>query len=114
MINRVILIGRLGKDPETKMIGNSSVSNFSLCTSEKFKDKAGQKQDKTEWHNIVVWKRLAEIAQQYLKKGSLIYLEGKIQTRMWEKGGEKKYSTEIVGNQIQMLGSKREDGDLPI
>ncbi len=103
-VNKVILIGHLGKDPEMRATaGGMQVANFSLATSERSKDKT----EKTEWHNIVMFDRQAEIAGQYLRKGSLVYLEGKIQTRKWQdKDGNDRYTTEIVANQMTMLGSK--------
>ena len=106
-VNKVILIGNLGKDPEMKTTpGGSTVTVFSLATSEKYTDKNQQKQEKTEWHNIVMWGKLAETANQYLKKGSTCYLEGKITTRSWDdKDGKKVYRTEIVTNTMQFLGS---------
>ena len=109
-VNKVILIGNLGKDPEMKTTpGGSTVTVFSLATSEKYTDKNQQKQEKTEWHNIVMWGKLAETANQYLKKGSTCYLEGKITTRSWDdKDGKKVYRTEIVANIMQFLGSPGE------
>jgi single-strand DNA-binding protein len=107
-VNKVILVGRLGKDPEVKKMTNGeSVTNATLATSENFKDKSGAKQEKTEWHNLVFYRRLAEIAGQYLRKGSLVYVEGKIQTRKWQtKEGQDRYTTEIIVSEMQMLGSK--------
>ena len=107
-VNKVILVGRLGKDPETRyMTSGEAVTNVSLATSENWKDKSGEKQEKTEWHNLVFYRRLAEIAGEYLKKGSLIYVEGKLQTRKWQtKEGQDRYTTEIIVDQMQMLGSK--------
>ncbi len=97
-VNKVILIGRLGKDPETRyMTSGEAVTNATLATSENWKDKSGEKQEKTEWHNLVFYRRLAEIAGEYLKKGSQIYVEGKLQTRKWQtKEGQDRYTTEIV------------------
>lgn len=109
MINKVILVGNLGKDPETKQLENNQVTNFSLATSESYKDKSGNKVNQTEWHNIVLWGKLAEIAQRYLTKGDRIYLEGKIRTEKWVKDGETKYRTTIVGNTLQMLSTKSEE-----
>ncbi len=104
-VNKVILIGNLGRDPETKYVGETTVCNFSIATSEKWKDKnSGQSQEKTEWHRIVCWRRLAEICSQYLKKGSQVYVEGKLQTRSWEQDGSTRYTTEIVANSVQFLG----------
>ncbi len=106
-INKVILIGHLGKDPEIRYTPNNvPVASFSLATSERFKDKSGNWQDRTEWHNIVAWQRTAEIAQEYLKKGRQVYIEGRIQTRSWDdkNTGEKKYRTEIVVTDLVLLG----------
>ena len=104
-VNKVILVGNLGKDPEIKNLDSGSkVVNFSVATSESFKDKSGNKQTTTEWHNVVFWGKLADIAETYLKKGSKIYLEGKIKTRSWEQDGVKKYATDIVGTSLTMLG----------
>jgi single-strand DNA-binding protein len=107
-VNKVILVGRLGKDPETRYMTNGeAVTNVTLATSENWKDKNGEKQERTEWHNLVFYRRLAEIAGEYLKKGSQIYVEGKIQTRKWQdKEGKDRYTTEIIVNEMQMLGSK--------
>src|SRR5580700_11341236 len=110
-VNKVILVGRLGRDPETRYTGGGqAVANFSLATDESYKDKSGERQKRTEWHKIVVWGKQAEIAQQYLKKGSLIYVEGRIQSREWQdKEGQKRTSFEIVANNFRMLGG-RADG----
>jgi single-strand DNA-binding protein len=107
MINKAILVGRLGRDPEIKYTPNGvAIVNFSMATDEVWK-KDGQKQSKTEWHRIVVFDKLAEICSQYLSKGKLIYIEGKIQTREWtDKEGGKRYTTEIVANEMKMLDSK--------
>ncbi len=107
-VNKVILIGRLGKDPETRyMTSGEAVTNCTLATSENWKDKSGEKQEKTEWHNLVFYRRLAEIAGEYLKKGSQIYVEGKLQTRKWQtKEGQDRYTTEIVVSEMTMLGGK--------
>lgn len=114
-INKVILIGNLGKDPEIRSLDNGvKVASFSLATTESFKNKEGQKIDQTEWHNIVMWRGLAEIAEKFLKKGSQIYLEGKIRTRSWDdKEGNKRYTTEIIADTFTMLGAKREDSSSP-
>ena len=106
-VNKVILIGRLGKDPELRYTpGGQAVASFTVATSERWNDKSGQRQERTEWHNIVAWARLAELANQYLKKGSPAYIEGRITTRSWDdRDGNKKYKTEIVANTIQFLGS---------
>ena len=106
-INKVILIGNLGKDPEVrKTQGGTSVASFSIATTEKRKDKAPV----TEWHNIVMWDKMAELAKSYLQKGSSVYIEGKLQTSSWEdkNGGGKKYKTEIIANQMQFLGGRSE------
>ena len=107
-VNKVILVGNLGKDPEVKFMPNGeAVCNFSIATTENWKDKAGEKQEKTEWHNIVMYRKLAEIAGEYLKKGSAVYLEGSLQTRKWQtKEGQDRYTTEIICTQMQMLSGK--------
>lgn len=106
-VNKVILVGSLGKDPEIRYMPNGeSVANFSIATSETWKDKAGAKQEKTEWHNIVMYRKLAELAGEYLKKGSPVYIEGRLQTRKWEKDGVTRYSTEIIGDNMQFLSAK--------
>ncbi len=107
-VNKVIIIGNLGGDPETKYLPNGdAVTNLTVATSESWKDKTtGQQQEKTEWHRVVAFRRLAEIMGEYLKKGSKVYIEGKLQTRMWEKDGQKHYATEIVANNMQMLDSR--------
>lgn len=109
-LNKAIIIGNLGKDPETRFMPNGdAVCNFSVATTESYKDKNGDKQEKTEWHNITIYRKLAEIAGQYLKKGSQVYLEGKIQTRKWQdKEGNDRYTTEIVCDEMKMLGGKQE------
>jgi len=105
MVNKTILVGRLGRDPETRFTNsNTAVANFSIATDETFKDKSGAKQKRTEWHKIIVWGKQAEIAGKYLKKGALIFLEGRIQSREWEKDGEKHRSFEIVATNFRMLG----------
>ena len=110
-VNKVILVGRLGRDPETRYTGGGqAVANFSVATYESYKDKNGERQKRTEWHKIVVWGKQAEIAQQYLKKGSLIFIEGRIQSREWQdKEGQKRTSFEIVASNFRMLGG-RSDG----
>src|SRR5437899_4311147 len=107
-LNRVQLIGNLGKDPEVKYTPQGTpVAKITLATNERFKDKAGEWQDRTEWHNVVLWQRLAEIAGQYLKKGGKVYIEGRLQTRKWQdKEGRDRWTTEIVANEMQMLDSK--------
>jgi len=111
-VNKVILVGRLGRDPETRFTGGGqAVANFSLATDRSFKDKNGERQKQTEWHKLVVWGKQAEIAQQYLKKGSLVYVEGRIQSREWQdKEGQKRTSFEIVVENFRMLGSKGDGG----
>lgn len=106
-VNKAIILGRLGKDPEVRHLENgTTVANFSVATSETWKDKNGEKQENTEWHNCVAWKKTAEIIEKYIKKGDQIYIEGKLQTRSWEKDGDTRYITEIVINNLVMLGSK--------
>ncbi len=107
-VNKVILVGNLGKDPEVKYLeGGTAVATFSIATSEKYKDKSGERVTQTEWHNIVLWRGLAEIAEKYLKKGSMVYIEGKLRTRSWDdQQGNKRYTTEIVGDNMTMLGGK--------
>ncbi|MBX2989272.1 MAG: single-stranded DNA-binding protein [Bdellovibrionaceae bacterium] len=109
-VNKVIIVGRLGSDPETKTIGQgSTVSQFNVATSENWMDKQGQKQERTEWHRIVVWGKLAEICGKHLSKGRQVYIEGRLQTRNWEdKQGQKRYTTEIVANTVQFLGAAGE------
>jgi single-strand DNA-binding protein len=104
-LNKVTLIGNLGADPEIKHLeSGATVANFTMATSESWKDKnSGEKKEKTEWHRITVWRKLAEICGEYLHKGSKIYLEGKLQTRSWEADGQKKYITEIIANDIKFL-----------
>ncbi len=112
-LNKVMLIGHLGNDPElrTTTSGQSKV-NFTLATTESFKDSDGNWQEKPEWHRIIVWGKLAEICNQYLKKGRQVYVEGRLQTRSWDdtKSGEKRYTTEIICTDMQMLGGQREQG----
>ncbi|MBM3277724.1 MAG: single-stranded DNA-binding protein [Candidatus Handelsmanbacteria bacterium] len=112
-VNKVILIGNIGSDPEVKYTASGvPVVNFSLATSESWTDKgSGQRQERTEWHRLVLWRKLAEIAGQYLKKGSKIYVEGRLQTRSWDdQSGQKKYMTEIVVDDMQMLDGRGEGG----
>ncbi len=107
-VNKVILIGNLGRDPETRyMPDGGAITNISIATTENWKDKQGEKQEKTEWHRVAFFGKLAEIAGEYLKKGSQVYVEGRLQTRKWQdKDGVDKYTTEIVANAMQMLGSR--------
>jgi single-strand DNA-binding protein len=117
-VNKVILVGNVGKDPETRHLeGGNTVSKFSLATSEVYKNKDGEKITNTEWHNIVLWKGLAEIAEKYVKKGSQLYIEGRIRTRSYtDQDNNTKYITEIIGDVMQMLGKKSEGGpqDAPV
>jgi single-strand DNA-binding protein len=108
-VNKVILIGNLGRDPETRyMPDGGAITNISIATTEAWKDKNGDKQEKTEWHRVAFFGKLAEIAGEYLKKGSQVYVEGRLQTRKWQdKDGQDKYTTEIVANAMQMLGSRQ-------
>jgi single-strand DNA-binding protein len=113
MINKVILVGRLGKDPEIRSTpGGTTVAKFSLATDEKFTDKSGEKQDRTEWHNIVAFGKLAEICGQYLRKGKLVYIDGSIHYDSWDdkETGQKKYRTEITANTMKMLDRKGDEG----
>lgn len=106
-VNKAILIGRVGKDPEVKHLdGGTAVANFSLATSEKYKNKSGEMVENTEWHNIVLWRQLAELTEKYVHKGDQLYLEGKITTRNYDKDGTKHYVTEIVADQMRFLSSK--------
>ena len=108
-INKAILVGHLGKDPEIRALeSGTKVASFPLATSETYRNKEGQRIEQTEWHNIVAWRGLAEISEKYLKKGNMVYIEGRIKTRNYEKDGVKKYITEIVADNLVMLGSKRE------
>jgi len=114
-VNKVILIGNLGKDPEMRTIeGGISVAKFPLATSEVYKNKEGQKVTQTEWHNVVLWRGLAETAERFLKKGSLVYVEGQLRSRSWDdKDGNKRYITEIVGNSLTLLGRKPDENGQP-
>ena len=108
-VNKVILVGNLGQDPEVRRTqSGTSVASFSVATTERYTDKSGARQEKTEWHNVVLWSKLADLAGQYLKKGRSVYIEGKLQTSTWEdkNGGGKRYKTEIVGTQMQFLGGR--------
>jgi single-strand DNA-binding protein len=112
-VNKVTLLGNLGKDPEVKFTPQgTAVAKLTLATNERYKDKEGQWQDRTEWHNVVLWQRLAEIAGEYLKKGSKVYIEGRLQTRSWEdkQTNQKKYMTEVVANDLVLLGGRGEGG----
>lgn len=106
-VNKVILVGRLGKDPEVKDVNGVAVATFSIATSEKYKDKStGEVKETTEWHNLVLWRGLADISSKYLHKGDMVYVEGKLKTRSWEKEGVKHYRTEVVADNMTMLGTK--------
>ena len=112
-VNKVILVGTLGADPDTRYTpSNAAVTNLSIATNESWKDKqSGEQKEKTEWHRVVMFNRLAEIATEYLRKGSQVYIEGKIQTRKWEdKEGNDRWTTEIVANQLEMLGERMSSG----
>lgn len=112
-VNKVILVGNLGKDPEVRYMPNgNAVANFTVATSESWKDQQGQPQERTEWHNIVMYRRLAEVAGEYLKKGSKVYIEGKLQTSKWQdqSTGQDRYKTEINANEMQMLDSRGQGG----
>ena len=110
-INKVILVGNVGKDPEVRYLESGvAVANFPFATSETYRNKSGEKVTTTEWHNIVLWRGLAEVAEKFVKKGSQLYIEGKIRTRAWDdKDGNKRYTTEIVGDNMQMLGKRSDD-----
>lgn len=107
-VNKVILVGRLGKDPEVRNLENGAVvANFTLATSESYKDKTtGDKKEITEWHNVVLWRGLAEVSQKYLHKGDMVYIEGKLRTRSWEKEGVTRYTTEVIGDNMTMLSPR--------
>ena len=109
-VNKVILIGNLGKDPEVRYLDSGvAVANFSMATTENYKNKEGERVSQTEWHNIVLWRGLAEVAEKWLKKGSSVYIEGKIRNRKWEdKEGNTRYTTEILGDNMTMLGKKED------
>ena len=114
-VNKVIIVGNVGRDPEVRYTQSGrAVASFSVATSERFQDKEGQTQERTEWHRVVAWARLAEICGEYLRKGKQVYIEGRLQTRDWEdKDGHKRYTTEIIANVMQMLGRRGEDGGSP-
>jgi len=114
-VNKVILVGRLGRDPETRFTAaGQAVCNFTLATDEAYRDRAGTRQKRTEWHRIVLWGKLAEIGQQYLKRGTMVYLEGRLQTRQWDdRSGNKRTTTEIVANVMKMLSPRGEAAPPP-
>lgn len=107
-VNKAIIVGRLGKEPEVRHLeSGASVANFPVATSETYKDRnTGEKKEVTEWHNVVLWRGLAEVAEKFLKKGDMVYIEGKLRTRSWEKDGVTRYTTEIVGDNMTMLSPK--------
>jgi len=110
-VNKVILVGNVGKDPETRYLeGGTAVCSFPLATSETYRNRDGEKITNTEWHNVVLWRGLAEVAEKYVKKGSQLFIEGRIRTRSWDdRDGNKRYTTEIVGDNMQMLGKRSDD-----
>jgi single-strand DNA-binding protein len=110
-VNKVIVVGRLGRDPEVRYTPDgTAVANFSVATSDEWRDKeSGEKKERTEWHRIVAWRRLGEICGEYLAKGRMVYVEGKLQTRSWEQDGVTRYSTEIIASDVQFLGGGRDD-----
>lgn len=111
-LNKVMLIGNLGKDPEVRFTASGqAVASFSIATSEKFKNRSGDMEERTEWHNIVLWGRLAEIAKEYLAKGRTVFIEGRLQTRKWQdRDGKDRWSTEVVGDRMQLLGGRGDGG----
>jgi single-strand DNA-binding protein len=111
-VNKVIIVGNVGRDPEVRFTkAGTAVATFSVATSERFKDRDGQPQERTEWHRVVAWAQLADICGKYLRKGKQVYIEGRLQTRDWEdKDGNKRYTTEVVANVMQMLGRREDDG----
>ena len=113
-VNKVILVGNLGKDPEVRYLDSGvAVANFTLATTENYKNKQGERVSQTEWHNIVLWRGLAEVAEKWLKKGSSIYVEGKIRNRKWEdKDGNTRYNTEVLADNMTMLGSRSSSAEL--
>lgn len=115
-VNKVILVGNLGKDPEVRYApSGNAVANFTLATNEQFKDRDGNKQERTEWHRVVFWGRQAEVVGEYLRKGGMCYVEGRLQTRKWtDKDGQERYTTEIVGDRLQLLGSGARGGSAPM
>ena len=114
-VNKAILLGRVGKDPEVRTVGESKVATFSLATSERYKDsKTGEWKENTEWHNIVCWRNTAELAEKYVQKGMLLYIEGKLRTRSWDdKDGNKRYVTEIIAESMQFLEKRQDSAPAP-
>lgn len=115
-VNKVILVGNVGKDPEIRYLeSNVPVAKFTLATNEVYRNKEGQKVEQTEWHQVVLWRHLAEVAEKFVRKGTLLYVEGRIKSRSWEdKDGVKKYTTEIVGENITILSKRSEEGQAPV
>jgi len=114
-VNKVILVGHVGKDPEVRYLeGGVAVARFPLATSESYKNKNGERVEQTEWHNVTMWRQLAEIVEKYVRKGQLLYIEGKIRTRSVGEEGNKKYFTDIIADQMTMLGAKKEQGSQPV
>ena len=113
-VNKVILVGNVGKDPETRYLeGGTAVSSFPLATSESYRNRDGERITTTEWHNVVLWRGLAEVAEKYVRKGSQLFIEGRIRTRSWDdRDGNKRYTTEIVGDNMQMLGKRPDDAGI--
>ena len=113
-LNRVMLIGRCGKDAEVRTVGDNKVASFTLATTEKYKDRNGQLQENTEWHNIVIWGKLAEVAEKYVQKGSQLFIEGKIKTEKYSgNDGVEKYTTKVYASSMQLLGSKQDGQSAP-
>lgn len=113
-VNRALILGNCGKDPEVRVVGENKVASFSVATTEKYKDsKTGEWKENTEWHNIVCWRNTAELAEKYVQKGMLLYIEGKLRTRSWEKDGEKRYVTEIIADMLQFLEKKQDSQSAP-
>ena len=114
MVNKAIIIGHVGQDPEVRYTGNATngtkVAQIRVATTERYKDKDGKVQELTEWHNIVCWRGLADVVEKYVKKGTLVYVEGKIQSRSWEDNGVKKYATDIIARELQLLSKKEQSG----
>jgi len=111
-VNKVIIMGHLGRDPEIRYSGDLAIANLAIATSEKFKDKSGNVQERTEWHRVVLFGRSAEVAGEYLKKGSMAYIEGRLQTKKWtDKEGMERYTTEILGDRLQLVGGRSDSGD---
>jgi single-strand DNA-binding protein len=113
-VNKVILVGNVGKDPETRYLeGGTAVCSFPLATSETYRNRDGERVSTTEWHNVVLWRGLAEVAEKYVRKGSQLYIEGRIRTRSWDdRDGNKRYTTEVVGDNMQMLGRRSDDAGM--